>query len=265
MFSGPARDRPASPGGVVVAARLSLDGALDLAPGALLHRHRDPSGRDGGPARLHRPRHGRGRRRDRGDRRRVHDLPGRHARRHVAHQGRQAPSDARPRRHRRRQLAGDRRLHGGRWRAHRFRRGRRQAGAGRRDGGRQPGQRHPGRRRRDTRGDRREDGLLGLRPDAGRRPGVAGDEGADRQRFRPRAPDRAALAGDREALVANARAAERGLRSRRSAHHRELRRGAAQPAGDETTARRRERQGEGGFLSADLGRNAAQSVASVSR
>ena len=34
-------------------------------------------------------------RRDGGDRRRLHDLPGRHARRHLADQGRQAPSDAR--------------------------------------------------------------------------------------------------------------------------------------------------------------------------
>jgi serine O-acetyltransferase len=46
----------------------------------------------------------------------------------------------------------------------------------------------------------RQDGLLGLRRDAGRRPGGAGDEGPDRQRRRARAPDRAAVAGDREAL-----------------------------------------------------------------
>ena len=67
-----------------LAARLPLDGALRLAPRALPHRHRDPSRRDDRPARLHRPRHGRRRRRDRRDRRRLHDLPGRDARRHVA-------------------------------------------------------------------------------------------------------------------------------------------------------------------------------------
>ncbi len=86
-------------------------GALHLAPRALFHRHRDPPRRDDRPARLHRSRHGRGLRRDRRDRRRLHDLSGRDARRHLARQGRQAPPDARPRRHRRRQLAGARRLH----------------------------------------------------------------------------------------------------------------------------------------------------------
>jgi serine O-acetyltransferase len=51
-----------------------------------------------------------------------------------------------------------------------------------------------------ARGGGGEDGLLGLRRDAGRRPGGAGHEGPDRQRLRPRAPDRAAVAGDREAV-----------------------------------------------------------------
>ena len=69
---------------LVAAPRLPLAGALRLAPRALLHRHRDPSRREDRPARLHRPRHGRRRRRDGGDRRRLHHLPGRDARRHLA-------------------------------------------------------------------------------------------------------------------------------------------------------------------------------------
>ena len=64
-----------------------------------------------------------------------------------------------------------------------------------------------GRGRGAARGGGGQDGLLGLRRDAGRRPGGAGDEGPDRQRRRPRAPDRAAVAGDREAVGALARAA----------------------------------------------------------
>ena len=143
LLPGPACAGAAPARRMVLDAWPALARALHLAPGALPHRHRDPSRRDDRPARLHRPRHGRRRRRDGRDRRRVHDLPGRDARRHVADQGRQAPPDARPRRDRRRQLAGAGRLHGRRRRARRLERGGRQAGAAGRHRGRQPGARDP--------------------------------------------------------------------------------------------------------------------------
>ena len=203
LLSGPARARVPPLGSLVPRARPALAGAFHVAHRALSHRHRDPSRRHHRPARLHRSRHGRGHRRDRGDRRRLHDLPGRDARRHLARQGREAPSDARPRRHRRRQFAGPRRFHGRRRRPGRLERGRGEGGAAgaRRPVG-NPARIIGGSRARREEAVGGEDGFLGLRPHAGRRPGVAGDEGPDRQRLRPRAPDRDALAGDRETLGA---------------------------------------------------------------
>ena len=53
---------------------------------------------------------------------------------------------------------------------------------------------------RAARGSRGQDGLLGLRRHAERRPAVAGDERPDRQRGFAGTPDRAAVAGDREAF-----------------------------------------------------------------
>jgi serine O-acetyltransferase len=59
---------------------------------ALAHRHRDPSRGNHRAPGLHRPRHGRGHRRDGGDRGRMHAVSRRHPGRHLLEQG-QAPSD----------------------------------------------------------------------------------------------------------------------------------------------------------------------------
>ncbi len=67
---------------------------------ALRDRHRDPPRGPDRAGLLHRPRHGRGDRRDHRDRRGRHDLPGRHPRRHGQGRG-QAPPDRARRRHRR--------------------------------------------------------------------------------------------------------------------------------------------------------------------
>ena len=147
---------------LVLAAGPVLARPLRLAHRALPHRDRDPSGRDRRAARLHRPRHGRRRRRDRGDRRRLHDLPGRDPRRHLARARRQAPPDARQGRHRRRELAGARRLHGRRRCAHRLERGRRQAGA--RRVRRRSAIRHASSRPRPTRRARRMPPRWAFRP-----------------------------------------------------------------------------------------------------
>ena len=72
-------------------------------------------------------------------RRRLHDLSGRHARRHVAHARRETASDARARRDRRRGREGARRFHDRRGREDRFERGRDEAGAGAWHGGGQSG------------------------------------------------------------------------------------------------------------------------------
>jgi len=223
LLPGPARLVDPALRACLLGARIQVAGALRLAHRPLRHRHRDPPRRHFRPARLHRPRHGRGDRRDGRDRRRLHHLPGRDAGRHLAGEGRQASSDARERRHRRRPRLRAGRLHGGCGRAGRLGRGGHQAGAGGRHGGRQPGPHHPGHSRRAARGGRGQDGFLRLRCHAGRRPGGAGDEGPDRQRLGPRAPDRAALAGDREALRPGPRAARRRMRAAGRAHHRELR------------------------------------------
>ncbi len=77
---------------LALAGSAALAGALHVAFRALADRHRDPSGRDHRPPLVHRPRHGRGHRRDRRDRRRLHALSRRHPGRHLLEQG-QAPSD----------------------------------------------------------------------------------------------------------------------------------------------------------------------------
>ena len=155
-----------------------------------------------GDARVHRPRHGRRDRRDGRNRRRLHDLPGRHAGRHLAVQGRQAPPDAGPQRGggRRRQGAG--RLHRGRRRQDRQQCGGDQAGAGGRHRGghsRRASSRPKTAARRERGGQ--PDGFSAYGITRERRPAVAGDEGPDRQRLVARAPDRAAVAGHREAVV----------------------------------------------------------------
>ena len=71
-----------------------------LAGGAGRHRGGDPSRRATGPAAFHRPRHGRGDRRDGGGRRRRSAVPRSHARRQID-AARQTTPDAGRRRHRR--------------------------------------------------------------------------------------------------------------------------------------------------------------------
>ena len=122
-------------------------GRLHVAPRPLADRHRDPSRREDRLLRVHRPRHGRGDRRDRRGRRRLHHLPGRDARRHVALPRREAPSDARRGRGGRRRRQGARRLHRRRRRAHRLERGGGEGSARRRDRGRHS---RPHRRRAAT-------------------------------------------------------------------------------------------------------------------
>ena len=112
LLSGPACAGAASPGALVLDARAALAGPLHLAVLALAHRHRDPPGRADRRPGVHRPRHGRRHRRDGRDRRGLHHLPGRDAGRHLADQGRQAPSHAGPQRGRRRRRQGAGRLHG---------------------------------------------------------------------------------------------------------------------------------------------------------
>ena len=63
--------------------RCYLPRPLCLASRSRADRDRHPSRRDDRQAAVHRPRHRRRRRRDRRDRRRLHDLPGRDARRHA--------------------------------------------------------------------------------------------------------------------------------------------------------------------------------------
>ena len=64
--------------------RAAVAGPAALAAGPVAHRYRDPSRRDDRPPVLHRPRHGRGDRRDRRGRRRRDALPRRDAGRPVA-------------------------------------------------------------------------------------------------------------------------------------------------------------------------------------
>ena len=65
--------------------RLAARRTVRLASRARADRDRDPPRRHDRPAAVYRPRHGRGDRRDRRDRRRLHALPGRDPRRHLAH------------------------------------------------------------------------------------------------------------------------------------------------------------------------------------
>jgi hypothetical protein len=90
------------PGGALaVAAPAALSGALCLTPGALLHRHRDSSRRHDRARLLHRSRHGRRHRRDRGDRRECHALSRRHPGRRELAQGEASPHRRRSCRRRR--------------------------------------------------------------------------------------------------------------------------------------------------------------------
>ena len=88
----------------------------------VFHRHRDPSRGDDRPLRVHRSWHGHRDRRNRRDRRRLDDLSGRHAGRHVDDEGREAASDARAQRHRRCRGEGGRRIFSRRPRSHRLQR-----------------------------------------------------------------------------------------------------------------------------------------------
>ncbi|MCK7461522.1 MAG: hypothetical protein MZU84_05405 [Sphingobacterium sp.] len=130
-----------------------MAGALPVGHHPLADRDRDPSGRENRPALLHRSRHGRGDRRNRRDRRRLHALSGRHPGRYQLEQG-QAPPDARRQRGDRRRRQGAGAVHGRRQRPHRFEFGGGQGSAGQRHGGRRAGP--GGRSRRRRRSVRRE-------------------------------------------------------------------------------------------------------------
>ena len=122
------------------------------------------------------------------------------------------------------------RLHGGRRRAHRVERGGRQAGAG---GATAVG--NPARMIQAEAEAAREEaaakmGFSAYGVTQGDDPVSQAMKGSDRQRLGARAPDRAAVAGDREALGARARTAGRRAACPRRAHHRDLRRRAAEPA-----------------------------------
>ena len=99
------------------------------------------------PARVHRPRHGRGDRRDRGGRRRLPDLPGRHPGRHEP-EPRQAAPDARGARRRRLGREGARQHHHRAPLARRLGVGGHQVGAAALDHRRHPRPRSSRRRRR---------------------------------------------------------------------------------------------------------------------
>ncbi|CAA9437344.1 MAG: Serine acetyltransferase, partial [uncultured Ramlibacter sp.] len=227
VLSGPARDHAAPARALVLEPRPEVVRPLHLHVLALAHRHRDPSGRGHRRPRVLRPCHGRGGGRDRRDRRRLHDLPGRDAGRHLAVQGRKAPSHAGPQRGRERGREGAGRLRRRRRRQDRQQCRGDQAGTRGRHGRRHPGADHPVEGRDQRRRDQHQ--VLGLWHHARGRSAVAGDEGLDRQRVVAGAPDRAALAGHREALGPP----RRGLRARRSRPQGKLRGRQADAAGRE--------------------------------
>ena len=93
LVSGLPCDPDAAVRALVLGTRAALARPRDFAVVALADRHRDPSGRRDRPAGVHRSRNGRRDRRDGGGRRRLHDLPGRDAGRHVARtQGKRHPT-----------------------------------------------------------------------------------------------------------------------------------------------------------------------------
>ena len=94
-----------------------MAGTRALAHCPWVDRNRDPPGRDPWPASVHRPRHGRGDRRDGRHWRRLHALSRRHAGRHQLARG-QAPPDAGGRRGRGRRRQDPRADHGGGRRTH---------------------------------------------------------------------------------------------------------------------------------------------------
>jgi serine O-acetyltransferase len=200
---------------------------IEIHPGATIGR-----------ACLHRPRHGRGGRRDGRDRRRLHHLPGRDAGRHLAHQGCQAPPDA---------GAGvivgansqvlggftvgdGARIGSARWSSSRCRRG---------HGGGQPGAHHPADAEAAREAAAAKMGFSAYGVTQGDDPVSQAMKGLIDNAVGPRAPDRAAVAGHREAVGPRARTAGRRLRAAGRADHRDLRRRAPEPAGEVTRPARR--------------------------